>query len=346
MKLLLTSLIFICGLLLSEPAKSQAQSIDRAQFFADTSMVNATLVTRMSKVLSHYGKKGVIFPGNFITTLPNGTQVNDPVLLEIRGHFRLGECYLPPIKLIFDADDHAVLHSLKSLKLVSECKTSNVYEQYLLKEYTAYKIFNLLTPISFRVRLLRLTFQDSAGKKAPIPEYAFLLEDIKDLAKRNDCKELKNMNVQTEATDRRQMTMVNIFEYMIGNTDWAVSVNHNIKLIQSATDSLKKRPIAVPYDFDFSGLVNTDYSAPDERLQIETVRERLYRGYPRTMLELEDVLQIYKDQKSNIYALVNGFNLLTPNTKKEMVEYLDEFYKTIESPDLVKKIFIDAARTE
>jgi hypothetical protein len=152
----------------------------------------------------------------------------------------------------------------------------------LLKEYMVYVIYNMLTNKSFHARLLDLQYQDSSGKKKTIAEHAFLLEGVKEMAKRNNCIEWKKGDLQTESTDRDQMTLVAIFEYMIGNTDWGVSVGHNIKLIQSKEDS-SSRPFAVPYDFDYSGLVNTDYSIPDEKLGTETVLQRVYRGFPRSV---------------------------------------------------------------
>jgi hypothetical protein len=102
----------------------------------------------------------------------------------------------------------------------------------------------------------------------------------------------------------------------------------------------------IPYDFDYSGFVNTDYAIPDEKLPIQTVRERLYRGFPRTMEELNDVLAIFKKQKRAIYDLINNFNLLTSKNKKDMINYLDDFFTVINKPDQVSDIFIRNARTE
>jgi hypothetical protein len=298
----------------------------------------------MAKVFKH-SKHGDVYYGNFSTVLPDGAVVNDPVQLQIRGHFRQDYCYVPPIKIKFSYKDSARLTFLKSLKLVSECKVSPDHDQLLLKEYLVYKIYNLLTSRSFNARLLNLTFQDSMGKKKPFTEHAFLLEDIKDVGKRNDCLEWKGGKMNTEATDRKQMTMVALFEYMIGNTDWAVSVEHNIRLIVSAKDSTSK-PFAVPYDFDYSGLVNTYYAIPDEKLEIENVTTRVYRGFPRSMPELQQVLDTFRLMKKDIYALINNFSLLNDKNKQGMIGFLDGFYAEIKNPDIVKSVFIEHARTE
>ena len=109
------------------------------------------------------------------------------------------------------------------------------------------------------------------------------------------------------------MTTVALFEYMIGNTDWAVTVSHNTRLMLSKDDTLSK-PYVVPYDFDYSGLVNTYYSIPDEKLEIETVTQRVYRGYPEQCRNCSRHW-IHSERRKNIYDLINNFGYLTPKSK-------------------------------
>ena len=123
---------------------------------------------------------------------------------------------MPPLKLIFKNNVNAAFYHLKSLKLVSACKPNSYGEQNLLKEYIIYKIYNLITDKSFRVRLLNLRYQDSSSVKKPINEHAFLIEDIKEVAKRNQCIDYTSKFFATERTDRMQTTIVSVFEYMIG----------------------------------------------------------------------------------------------------------------------------------
>ena len=130
---------------------------------------------------------------------------------------------------------------------------------------------------------------------------------------------------------------------MIGNTDFGISANHNIILIQPAKDSTA-RPIVVPYDFDYAGIVDAYYAVPNEGLEIENVRQRLYRGYPRTEEELKTAIAIFNKQKEKIYSLINGFELLTEKNRKNIIDYLDAFYKTINSSNSIKSIFMLQAR--
>lgn len=325
--------------------RSQQVKFDKIKFFEDTSVINATITTDITKLFKEKSRIGVKFPAKFYATVQNEEVLNNNILLEIRGHFRRTYCYLPPLKVIFDPEKKSPDKGLGTLKLVSQCKTSEMDEQYLLKEYLVYKIYNLITDMSFKVRLLQLTLADSSRNKKPITEYAYLVEDIKDVGKRNNCKEWKNEKMDPRQTDSHQILIVAIFEYMIGNTDWGVSANHNTRLLRSKKDSLQ-RPYVVPYDFDFSGFVNTSYSSPDPNLDIENVQERLYRGFPRSLEEVNRAVDIFKNQKSNIYALINNFDLLTSKTKKDLNNYLDPFFVMINKPSEVKRIFIDNARTQ
>jgi hypothetical protein len=342
MKTICISLFFY---LASTSLPVQGQSaIDSIQFFIGNNPIDATLSTNIGNLLSK-NIKDDYQKANFSCTLSDGSVLSKEIRIKLRGNVRLNMCYMPPINLLFRNPTSPKLYSLNTLKLVNSCKDNINYEQFLLKEYLAYKMYNLLTEKSFRVRLLRLTFEDSEHKKKSYERYAFLLEDIDDLAKRNKCKELDSKEILTEATDRDQMTMVAMFQYMIGNTDWSVPKSHNIKLIIHKKDSTA-RPYPIPYDFDYSGLVNADYAVPSPQLNLESVTQRLYRGFPRTMPELQAVIKVFNDQKENIYALVKNFEPLDKANKKEMVYYLDNFYEIINNPKKVQFTFIDDARTE
>lgn len=337
--------ILLYFLLVCRVALAQPVLIDKGKFFSDSTILKATLLTSLNKII-HHGTSGKnTFTSRFICKLPDSSTVNEKILVEFRGHFRRENCFLPPLKLIFNTPDSGALWPLKSLKLVSACNPAGGSNQYLLKEYLSYKIYNLITDKSFRVRLLDLDYQDSSGSKKTIRDYAFFIEDIKDLAKRNNCKEFTGPITHTEKSNRKQMTLLAIFEYMIGNTDWAVPVRHNIKAIQLKGDSTAK-PYCIPYDLDYAGLVNATYAVPDPLLNTETVLQRVYRGFPRTMDELSEVLDVFKKQKENIYSLINNFNPLTTRNKKNMIDYLEEFFKIIDDPKDVNSIFIKNARTE
>src|SRR6266542_821077 len=300
----------VCGLFLHAQSR-----IDSVQFFLEENILNVTLTTDISKLLNQKMKKDYYQKAVFNCKLPDSSEVSEEIQINARGIFRRSYCFMPPLKLNFHNSIPSKLYSLNSLKLVCPCKTSALNEQYLLKEFLIYKIYNLLTEKSFRVRLLRLTYQDSREKKKPFTGYAFLVEDVDAMAKRNRCKEWKNGKIYTENTQHDQMTMVAVFQYMIGNTDYA-------------------------------GLVNTDYAVPDPLLGTESVLQRVYRGFPRTMSELQAVFDIFNKQKENVYSLIKNFEPLSAQNKKEMIYYLDDFYQTINNQQQAESIFVDNARQQ
>jgi hypothetical protein len=336
--------ILLLHLAAANPVAQAQSATDSVQFFMGDGLIKVSLTTDLGRLLSRKlndeNQKAV-----FSCRLADSTVLNKEIRIKLRGHARRDICYLPPISLLFHNPGSPAQYSLNSLKLVNSCQDNTYYEQFLLKEYLIYKIYNLLSEKSFKVRLLHLTCIDNKEKKKSFTRYAFLLEDIDALAKRNSCKELNNRKVWTESTDRAQMTMMAIFQYMIGNTDWSVPTNHNIKLIVDRHNTTAK-PYAVPYDFDYAGLVNADYAIPGYRLDIKDVTQRLYRGFPRTMDELQAALKIYQQQRENIYALINNLEPLSKSGKKEMIYYLDNFYELISDPRKVKYTFIDDARLQ
>jgi len=323
-------------------AQSWAQKIDEVKFFEDDSIINAKLVMDIGKFIKSASKPAYM-SATFICTIADSI-ISEEIRIEARGNVRRQICYIPPIKMNFHNPTSPKLYPLNALKLVGPCKTNEDHDQLLLKEYLIYKIYNLLTEKSFRVRLLNLRFEDSKGSKKPINQHAFLIETTKEMAKRNKCREFKYNKINTESTNRDQMTLVAIFEYMIGNTDWSVPGGHNTVLVQPKNDSTAM-PFVIPYDFDYSGFVNAEYAIPTEELGLENVRQRLYRGYSRTPDELDDVITVFKNKKDSIYSLINNFNLLAQRNRNEIIQYLDEFYKTINNSSQVKNVFIEGART-
>ena len=215
-------------------------------------------------------------------------------------------------------------------------------DQTLLKEYLVYKIYNLITDKSFRVRLLNVNYNDTRGKVKPYEQYAFLIEDVDDLAKRHQCKKQEQGKFFPDFINREQATLVYMFQYMIGNTDWSVPFYHNIKLMIEKNDSLAK-PYPVAYDFDMTGLVNPSYGEPHPDLGLKNLRQRLYRGYKRSLDEIEAAAKIFLEKKEAIYELINNFELLNTGSKKEMLTFLKEFYAEISNTRDLKYIFVDNA---
>ena len=79
------------------------------------------------------------------------------------------------------------LEEIKRIKVVTHCKGSQDYEEYVLKEYLCYKIYNIISPVSFRVRLVRMTYVDTGRKNKVTEGWAFMIEPKHMLAERHGC---------------------------------------------------------------------------------------------------------------------------------------------------------------
>lgn len=326
----------------------QGQAIDKKTFFLTDSLIEMTIVTDLKKLVN--GKEKKNFEKHFIPAaitfhFSDNERITDTAEIRARGEFRREECYMPPVMINFKRDGATALRKLGRLKLVWPCDNTGYYEQLVLKEYLVYRIYGLLTEKSFRTRLVKVHYKDVSEKIRPHTTYGFFIEDVDDMAKRNDCKEVEDEKFFTELTNRKQATLIFLFQYMIGNTDWAVSVYHNIKLIRNRPDSLSA-PYLVPYDFDCNGLVNPDYAVPPPELELVSVRQRAYRGFPRTMAELEEVMELLKKNRAAMDSLIMNCRPLLKTYKKEMTDYLDEFFMLIKDEDYVREIFIKKARKE
>ncbi|MEN9571762.1 MAG: hypothetical protein RL172_2993 [Bacteroidota bacterium] len=319
----------------------KAQSIKRQQLFSTDSLLHCTLQTDFKKLQED--KNDSIYQPASISLGTGNQLVKDELGIKARGVQRRAICETPPLMLDFKKPGNGPLKKLGKLKLVNACSKNWQDEQQVLKEYLVYKMYNLLTPKSFLVRLAKVQYINSPAGGS-YEQYAFFIEDTDDMAARNNCKE-HNTPMLTEQTNRRQMTLLAIFQYMIGNTDWAVPVLKNIKLITSKNkqDSV---PYAVPYDFDYSGMVNARYAAPHPEFETETVKDRVYRGFARNMAEINTVLDSLRQHKTDFYNLVKNCTGLQTAQKKEMTWYLDDFYKLADDPRKIKEIFIDHARTQ
>lgn len=323
--------------------QSQTNAYKRLDLFEKEDPLELSIKTDMKNLIGKKEKGKPIYSS--LVWKSGDSVITSPVNVNARGNFRRQECYVPPLKFDFDTATAPQFKGLGGIDLTCQCKLGASFEQLVYREYMAYKIYNIITEKSQRVRLVKLTVEDVEGKKKPTTVPGFFIEDLDVTAKRNACHKIKLEKLHTENTDRRQMTLVAMFEYMIGNTDWSVYANHNIKLIQdTGIVNANAKPYAVAYDFDFSGLVNAPYAIPDPLLGTENVSIRVYRGFPREIGELKEMAALFISKKEAIFAAINESKQLDSRTKKDMINYLDEFFDIIKDERKLKTEFIDNAR--
>lgn len=260
-----------------------------------------------------------------------------------RGNFRRSVCAFPPIMINPRQEDSASDFPLgnRNIKLVTHCRNRNFFENYVLKEYLVYKLYNLVTDYSLKVRLAEIKYVNSLDTGDFISRYGFLIENIEDMAERNHAIVLDNETLRQIDMIPVMMTRMALFEYMIGNFDWQLGKPHNIETIK-AMDIITPMAIPVPYDFDFSGLVDAPYAEPREDLGIKTVRQRVYLGICGHQDEWNTVLDEFEELQPDFYDVINHFHYLDSKIRKQIISYLDEFYSLIRKRDS----FLYMMRTE
>jgi len=165
------------------------------------------------------------------------------------------------------------------------------------------------------------------------------MEDIDELAKRLQCKEREDTVTFSREINDSNYAVMTLFQYMIGNTDWSIANYQNIKLIAPNNDT-RDCPFAIPYDFDHAGLVNAEYAAPHEKLPIDHVLQRYNTAMPLHEKQLERAVAIFKERKDEIILLIQSFEGLKPGIKKEMTNYIEEFYLILNDAKKIHNIFI------
>ena len=283
-------------------------------------------------------------PAVFTFEDENGVNQSWNVKLTTRGNFRRLKCEMAPLKINFKKKElkAAGLAKFDDMKLVTHCVSNKAEARALLqKEYLAYKLYNEITHYSYRVQLLKINYIDvNTGKKTK--HWAFLIEDTAELRKRIDAtaKVENNLSLPRDTFHDGLLKIASIFQYMIGNADWDLNVGRNVKyLIKNG------KVIPVPYDFDFSGLVNAPYAIPNPNFGIPTVKTRIFLGYKEDMEKLKTTLAYFKTKRLDILKTVDAFKVLDLTKREEIIYYLDSFYATINHIVLGEKIDFSAEPT-
>jgi len=267
--------------------------------------------------------------------------------IRTRGRFRRNSetCNWAPLRLNFKkrSAKKTVFAGSDKMKLVTHCRKATPYFQALQSEYLAYRILNLVTDNSFRVRMLRITYVDTGRKDRESVQYAFIIEHKDQLAKRIGLDVVEIDRTRIEDLEARHTNLTSLYQYLIGNTDFSPiraapgeSCCHNYVLFGAEKGSF----MPIPYDFDMAGLVDAPHAAPSMNFDIRSVRERLYRGRCINNEHVEASVQAFIDNKEGVYDLVTSNEVYKSKTRRVTLGFLDDFYDVIESPERVQSDLI------
>ncbi len=327
------------------PATAAARQPD--PLFATSDVLKVTLKGPVSRLVKERDSSIVYKPASLSYLDNTGKTVQLDVGISSRGNKRLnrGTCIFTPIRLILDNNQAkgTVFNKQKRLKLVTQCHPEyKKYEVYLLTEYLAYKILNILTDSSYNVRLAEITYVNVEADKEKVLHtgFAFFIEPSKRLAKRIGRKKLNIEETSARNLDGSHLNLVSLFQMLLGNTDWSATHGgrdeccHNGKLFgeAEATDVLY-----IPYDFDMTGLVNPEYATVAKNLKLDSIRERRYRGYCRNNDHLAANIELLNNRKLDILALLETFPYLNARQNSRNIDYVEKFYRIINNPKRVER---------
>lgn len=302
-------------------------------------------------------------PAVLVYTDEAGGERRLDIKVRTRGHFRRirRNCNFPPLWLNFPKAQMTgtVFQNQNRIKLYNHCQNGrDDYEQYVIQEYLANRLLNTVMDLSLRVRLARVTYVDTEGNEDTLTKFAFLSEHKNELEDRTNMEEMEVMGMSGRDVDPHTMGIVSMFQYVIGNADWAVPTLHNIILFEGQNLEY----YAVPYDFDCTGIVNpryasrcagmicTDYMLERNFPCRRRVTERLYRGFCGTgsvdeqLAQLQPFIDIFTEKKDEIYALYTENEYLEEDRVKDTIEYLDDFYELVEDEGDMQSEFVRKCR--
>ena len=265
----------------------------------------------------------------------NGDTISLEIKARARGNRRLEICSYAPLKIKFDKNELVKLlyKPHNEMDVVHHCHKGDQFDQYIFREYLAYKLYQELSPYSYQVQLVRLHYLNPDGTVANEPSIGFLVENTEELADRVGAKRVKVPVISKNAIDRMTLLKVCIFQYMIGNTDWYITNRHNLEFIGVPGIPFL---VTVPYDFDYSGLVGTPYGTHHESLKLVSTTIRYYQGKCETEEDVHNTLKEFIAKKERLLTMAREIPGMDERSIKYVVDYLEEFFAIIENPKKVE----------
>ncbi len=322
--------------------------------FADDSILDVRIVAPFKQIMKERPTDDVDNndndpQGTFSFVSADGRNVEFDVKIVTRGNNRRRKdvCPFAPLRLDFKKDDldDTLFDKQNKLKLVTHCNNgSKNYQQAVIREYLAYRVLNAMTDISFRVRLLRMTYVYSDKGNDEEVTYAFLIESKARLAKRIGLDQ-QNLNAMSVTLlDQEYTNLTSVFEYLIGNLDFSPVIGasgatccHNYALFSADRQTYW----SIPYDFDLTGFVEAPHHNLNPKFKQRNARQRVYRGRCYNQEYVPATLQKFRDQRADIEAVTAEQSELDKSTRKRIDSYIKSFYKLLDKEDKLVKQFAD-----
>jgi len=329
------------SIVINKEPKAREQNIS---LFSSDELLNVSLYMDLGTFLKKTTANDSFDAEMFILKGPADT-IKKKVKLRYRGISRKEICSFPPIEVNFRKSLDCDSDKIKILKLVTHCEPGYITDEYVVREYLVYKLFNALTDTSLRARLLKVSYIDTKRNRKTIIKYGIFIEPVEMLAKRINSTVVKTIALNQTHIIPHIMDRLAIFNYMVSNWDWSIPGQHNVKILLPISYAAGSLAIAVPYDFDNTGIVNAEYAVPPPNVPIDNIRQRLFWGLRRSKEVYREDLGEFSNHKAKIYSVINDCPYLSKNSKKDITLFMDGFFDKLEKPRSLDNLLDDFLRT-
>lgn len=310
--------------------------------FLSDEVLHIELRSDFKSIRADTSAEPVSYEGRLTYFEPGGKTKRFNVKVRARGDFRRNPeiCSFPPLMVNFRKKEvrNTIFENEDKLKLVTPCQR----EEDVIEEYLVYRMYNMVTDLSLRVRLALIKYIDTSTGKELFERYSFFIEDDDRLAERSNASKYEKFLTPFDL-DRENYMKMSVFEYLIGNKDWFISSRRNVVILQPKDSTLALH--AVPYDFDFASLIDASYTKPRNVPEQYLSSRRVYKGLCYTSEEFERTFHFFRELKFDFESVFRNEALVSKATKSRNLLYINEFYQIIEEEELFRKAFLEACET-
>lgn len=333
---ILSMLILFSGPLLATEKNQSSKSA----LFSESEPIEIVLQMDMKKVFDDKSDDPEYTPALLIQKIGDNKIRTFNIKIKARGRTRRLEdiCEFPPLKINFEkkSTENTVFEGQDKIKMVTHCKESDSYQNYTNLEYLVYKTYNLITDYSYQVRLVQVTYQDTKQNYPDIEKTGFFIEDENQMADRIGGFVTDKKIWSSDSCNQQVVDIFSLFQFMIGNTDWWIHTRHNVDLVQTENNGL----IPIPFDFDYSGIINTPYAVPSTQLPIFGVKTRFLKNTCHDESHYDNIVTLYNQKKPEILSMIEQTKYLDKRYIRTSVNYIEQFYKIINNPEQFDKYLI------
>jgi len=335
--------------LLTWTATAQSDD-DISPLFAGDDLLNVKIIAPMASIMFERDDVNDV-PGTFQYLDTAGQSIEFDIGLRLRGNFRLRRnvCEFAPLRINFKKSQvrETLFAHQDKLKLVTHCQDAIEYQNNVVREYLAYRIFNILTNESFRVRVLRITYVDTDKKNRETVSYGFFIESKDQLGQRIHATPVELKRVFVPDLQPAFANRTSLFHYFLGNTDYSQIYAetgdyccHN-QVLFSNVDGLY---FSIPYDFDMSDFVGAEHSSPSSQFAASRPRRSSYQGWCANNAQLPASVKSFDEKRGEIDELINTTELLSNTKRKSLLRFIDKFYKSVKSAKEIEKNIVKNCR--